>query len=269
HFITAVSYKLKMFGLTKDAAVNLMLLDDADGVERLLNEEIFTELARMGYEKPPPKLTFYKAFFSAQWKFLIHTLIQCVSAKRTAWNELSCSMASIVICLTIVIVNHQVDDLTSHNTRYTSPALTQNGFANMRRVGKGFSRVETPLFASMLVQPQPQAVEKEEEVEEKPTETFESSIPLLNTLLETCAALSLKVTELEQDKHTQELEIIKLKKRVKKLEKKKKSKSSGLQRLRKVGTFQRVKSSADTIVGAQEDASKQGGRLKQLMLDMC
>nr|GFA46026.1 hypothetical protein [Tanacetum cinerariifolium] len=49
-------------------------LDDADGVECLANEEIFAELARMGYEKPPPKLTFYKTFFSAQWKFLIHTL---------------------------------------------------------------------------------------------------------------------------------------------------------------------------------------------------
>nr|GEV38621.1 putative ribonuclease H-like domain-containing protein [Tanacetum cinerariifolium] len=50
-------------------------LDDADGVECLLNEEIFEELARMGYEKPHLKLTFYKAFFSTQWKFLIHTLV--------------------------------------------------------------------------------------------------------------------------------------------------------------------------------------------------
>nr|GEV20348.1 ribonuclease H-like domain-containing protein [Tanacetum cinerariifolium] len=43
-------------------------LDDAEGVECLLNAEIFEELARMGYEKHPPKLTFYKAFFFAQWK---------------------------------------------------------------------------------------------------------------------------------------------------------------------------------------------------------
>nr|GEV08561.1 putative ribonuclease H-like domain-containing protein [Tanacetum cinerariifolium] len=51
-------------------------LDDADGVGCLPNEEIFADLACMGYEKPPPKLTFYKAFFSTQWKFLIHTLVQ-------------------------------------------------------------------------------------------------------------------------------------------------------------------------------------------------
>nr|GEW84048.1 hypothetical protein [Tanacetum cinerariifolium] len=35
--------------------------DDVDGVECLPNNEIFKELARMGYEKPPLKLTFYKA----------------------------------------------------------------------------------------------------------------------------------------------------------------------------------------------------------------
>nr|GEW41805.1 putative reverse transcriptase domain-containing protein [Tanacetum cinerariifolium] len=36
-------------------------LDDAEGVECLPNEEIFAELARMGYEKPSTKLMFYKA----------------------------------------------------------------------------------------------------------------------------------------------------------------------------------------------------------------
>nr|GEU63521.1 retrotransposable element Tf2 [Tanacetum cinerariifolium] len=85
--------------VTEDAIRQDLHLDDDDGVECLPNREIFTELAHMGYEKPPPKLTFYKAFFSAQWKFLIHKLVQCVSAKRTAWNEFSCYMASAVICL--------------------------------------------------------------------------------------------------------------------------------------------------------------------------
>nr|GFC43849.1 hypothetical protein [Tanacetum cinerariifolium] len=41
-------------------------LDDAEGLDCLPNEEIFTDLARMGYEKPSTKLTFYKAFFSSQ-----------------------------------------------------------------------------------------------------------------------------------------------------------------------------------------------------------
>nr|GEX62611.1 hypothetical protein [Tanacetum cinerariifolium] len=183
-------------------------LDDVDGMECLPNEEIFTELARMGYEKPPPKLTFYKDFLFAQWKFLIHTLVQCISAKRTVWNKFSCLMASAVICLTTVIINAQVDDLSSHSNQYTSLALTQNVFSNMRKVGKGFSRVETPLFATMLVQPQPPTAEEEDEEEE---------------------------VVLEKDKIDKALEIFKLKRRVKKLEKKRKSKSLGLQMLTKVG----------------------------------
>nr|GEU97788.1 retrovirus-related Pol polyprotein from transposon TNT 1-94 [Tanacetum cinerariifolium] len=94
--------------------------DDAEGVDCLPNEEIFTELARMGYEKPTTKLTFYKAFFSSQWKFLIHTILQSVSAKRTSWNEFSSAMASAVICLS-------TGDLSTHSTKYISPALTQKG----------------------------------------------------------------------------------------------------------------------------------------------
>nr|GFA22394.1 hypothetical protein [Tanacetum cinerariifolium] len=85
--------------VTEDIIRQDLRLDDVDGVECFPTEEIFTELARMGYEKPPPKLTFYKAFFFAHWKFLIHTLVQCVSSKRTIWNEFSCSMASVVIYL--------------------------------------------------------------------------------------------------------------------------------------------------------------------------
>nr|GEX00178.1 hypothetical protein [Tanacetum cinerariifolium] len=89
----------KMVVVTKNVIQQDLSLDDTDGIECLPNEEIFTELARMGYEKPPPKLMFYKAFFSTQWKLLIHNLIQCISAKRTAWNKFSCLIASAIICL--------------------------------------------------------------------------------------------------------------------------------------------------------------------------
>nr|GEV49400.1 putative ribonuclease H-like domain-containing protein [Tanacetum cinerariifolium] len=85
--------------ITEDAIRDVLRLDDADGVDCLPNEEIFAELARMGYEKPSTKLTFYKAFFSSQWKFLIHTILQSMSAKRTSWNEFSLAMASAIICL--------------------------------------------------------------------------------------------------------------------------------------------------------------------------
>nr|GEV45510.1 putative ribonuclease H-like domain-containing protein [Tanacetum cinerariifolium]GEW34261.1 putative ribonuclease H-like domain-containing protein [Tanacetum cinerariifolium] len=112
------------------AIIEVLRLDDVEGVDCLPNEKIFTELARMGYEKPSTKLTFYKAFFSSQWKFLIYNILQCMSAKRTLWNEFSSSMASAVICLSI---------------------------------GKGFSEVETPLFEGMLVE---QEIEEEGDADE-------------------------------------------------------------------------------------------------------
>nr|GEY61843.1 hypothetical protein [Tanacetum cinerariifolium] len=133
--------------ITEAAIIKVLCLDDEEGVDCLPNEEIFTKLARMRYEKPSTKLTFYKAFFSSQWKFLIHIILQSMSAKRTSWNEFSSSMVSAIICLS-------TGDLSTHSTKYTSPALTQKVFTNMRRVGKGFSRVETPLFEGMLVRQQ-------------------------------------------------------------------------------------------------------------------
>ncbi|GJV39071.1 hypothetical protein Tco_1417511 [Tanacetum coccineum] len=62
----------------------------------------------MGYEKIPQKLMFYKAFFSPQWKFLIHTVLQSLSAKTTAWNKFSIIMASAIIC---VATNHNFNFL--------------------------------------------------------------------------------------------------------------------------------------------------------------
>nr|GEW09654.1 hypothetical protein [Tanacetum cinerariifolium] len=142
--------------VTEAAIREVLWLDDAEGVDCLPNEQIFAELACMGYQKPSTKLTFYKAFFSSQWKFLIHTILQSMSAKCTSWNEFSSAIASAVICLL-------TGDLSTHTTKYALPALTQKVFANMRIVGKGFSRVETPLFEGMLVE---QEIDEGGDVEE-------------------------------------------------------------------------------------------------------
>ncbi|GKE91664.1 hypothetical protein Tco_1572759, partial [Tanacetum coccineum] len=50
-------------------------LADENGTKCLPNATIFAELERMEYENLTQKLTFYKAFFSPQWKFLIHTIL--------------------------------------------------------------------------------------------------------------------------------------------------------------------------------------------------
>nr|GFB09366.1 hypothetical protein [Tanacetum cinerariifolium] len=92
-------------------------------------------------------------------------------------------------------------------------------------------------------------------------------MPLLTTWMKTCATLSQKFAELEKDRNSQSLEILLLKKRVKRLERKKKSKTLGLKRLRRVGVDQRVESSSNTVLGAKEDASKQGEKIAAIDAD--
>ncbi|GKG41163.1 hypothetical protein Tco_0470375, partial [Tanacetum coccineum] len=76
-----------------------------------------------------------------------------------------------------------------------------------------------------------------------------------------------KVLDLEKAKTAQAKEIASLKKRTKQLEKRRKSRTSGLRRLRKVGFSSRVESSNDASLGAQEDAYKQGRKIKDLNAD--
>ncbi|GKC52200.1 hypothetical protein Tco_1074945 [Tanacetum coccineum] len=164
------------------------------------------ELTLMGYEKLSQKLTFYKAFFSLQWKFLIHTILQCLSAKTTAWNEFSSTMASAIICLATnqkfnfskyifdsmvknvdnvnkflmyprfvqVFVNQQVGDMSNHKRIYVTPSHTKKVFGNMKREGKGFSGRVTPLFPTMMKKQKPRKPKR------KDTEAPQPSGPTTN-----------------------------------------------------------------------------------------
>nr|GEX59256.1 retrovirus-related Pol polyprotein from transposon TNT 1-94 [Tanacetum cinerariifolium] len=173
-----------------------------------------------------------------QWKFLIHTILQSLSAKRTSWDEFSTAMASAVIC------------------------LPKDQKFNFSKVGKGFSGVETPLFEGMLAdrqhaeeelvaeQVQVDAADAENVAEDishgaipsppshdispptqepssphqqphitPPAPTQGEALPTnFQQVLDTCSALIRRVKHLERDNVAQKLEIVKLKARVKKLE---------------------------------------------------
>nr|GEV84510.1 hypothetical protein [Tanacetum cinerariifolium] len=138
-----------------------------------------------------------------------------LSAKHTSWNEFSFVMASAVICLS-------TGDLSTHTTTYISPALTQKVFANMRRVGKGCSRVETPFFEGMLVAKEiEEHTNAEEQIQgnDNDAQGADADVSGDDEALDVCAALTRRVEHLEHDKVAQDLVITKLKTRVKKLEK--------------------------------------------------
>nr|GEX22927.1 putative ribonuclease H-like domain-containing protein [Tanacetum cinerariifolium] len=206
-------------------------LDDAEGVECLPNEEIFKELARIGYEKPSTKLTFYKAFFSSQ---------------------------------------KQVGDLSTHTTKYISPTLTQKVFANIRMVGvddeehdggvpaaEGYvsaANDDVPTVQPPSPQPQPQ-----------PTHDTRLPMNLFQDLRDTCTALIRRVEHLELDKVSQAMDITKLKQRVKKLEMGNKVKVLKLRRLQKVETTQRVETSDETVM---DDVSNQKRMIAKMDQDV-
>ncbi|GKC20843.1 putative ribonuclease H-like domain-containing protein, partial [Tanacetum coccineum] len=53
-----------------------------------------------------------------------------------------------------VFLEKQLEGMSNHKRIYVTPSHTKKIFGNMRRVGKGFSRRETPLFQTMMVQAQ-------------------------------------------------------------------------------------------------------------------
>ncbi|GKB18622.1 hypothetical protein Tco_0852545 [Tanacetum coccineum] len=53
-----------------------------------------------------------------------------------------------------VFVNQQLERMPDHKRLYNAPSQTKKIFRNMRRVEKGFSGRETPLFQTMVVQAQ-------------------------------------------------------------------------------------------------------------------
>ncbi|GJR87859.1 hypothetical protein Tco_0211870 [Tanacetum coccineum] len=164
---------------------------------------------------------------------------------------------------------------------------TKKVFANMRRKGKEFSGKVTPLFETMLIQPQAEVGEGPRKAK-RPTKISQSSRPIPLVADETVtkewedrmerdvtttssleaeqdsgakkpywggAAAQTRVLALETTKTAQAKEIASLKKRVKKLERKRKSRTPG-RTLFKIGT------SKKRSLG-EEDASKQGKNLKQ------
>nr|GEW42323.1 synaptobrevin, longin-like domain protein [Tanacetum cinerariifolium] len=75
-------------------------LQDEEGISSLRDTKLFENLTLMGYNiSPNQKFTFQKGQFSHQWKFLIHTIMQCLSPKSTGFNEFSSNISTALVCL--------------------------------------------------------------------------------------------------------------------------------------------------------------------------
>ncbi|GJZ08292.1 hypothetical protein Tco_0542575 [Tanacetum coccineum] len=168
--------------ITEGSLRRHLKLDDQDGISSIPNSEIFEQLALMGYHTDSDKLTFQKGAFSPQWRFLIHSILHCLSPKKTAWEQFSSNIATAVICLATnrkfnfsrMIFEHMVSNISSphkflmyprfiqicldmqrnqlqqHTRSYPVPSLSMKVFNNMKRPTKAFSGQEVALFPTML-----------------------------------------------------------------------------------------------------------------------
>ncbi|GJW15354.1 hypothetical protein Tco_0019487, partial [Tanacetum coccineum] len=43
--------------------------------------------------------TFWKSFFTPQWRYLVHHLLHCISSKSGGWDQFGSNIATALICL--------------------------------------------------------------------------------------------------------------------------------------------------------------------------
>ncbi|GJZ37518.1 synaptobrevin, longin-like domain protein [Tanacetum coccineum] len=152
---------------------NLQLADEG-GLSNLPDPEIYAGLTHICYQTEG-HLTFWKNRFSPQWRFLVHTIIHCISSKSGGWDQFSSAIATALICLSSgrvynfsrLIFEGMVNNLSSkkkflmypsflqiflgiqtvNTTQYPAHKMTKKVFANMKM---RFVGAHMPLLPAML-----------------------------------------------------------------------------------------------------------------------
>nr|GEV11621.1 reverse transcriptase domain-containing protein [Tanacetum cinerariifolium] len=210
-----------------------------------------------------------------------------INTEATTRDALRLNDAEGIDCLPNEEIFAKLSRMRGHRGMSLVPLWLQ--LSSFHRVGKGFSRIDTPLFERMIVAQQVDESVAEVNVDDLPaagvadegvanvnadavlTAADQPIIPSLTPTLHHHHHYKMylpppkRVENLKQDKIVQALEIIKLKHKVKKLERRNKLKASKLRRLKKIGTAQRVDTSDDTVM---DDASKQGSVIADMDADV-
>ncbi|GKB36777.1 hypothetical protein Tco_0881719 [Tanacetum coccineum] len=162
------------YTIIKASVRSKLQLVDASGISMLPNTEIFEGMGNMGYPTDG-SFTFWKSFFTPQWRFLVHHILHCISPKSGGWDQFGSNIATALICLSTgrvynfskLIFDGMVANLksktkflmyprflqmileiqTESKHPYLAVALTKKIFGNMKR---GFRGVPRPLLPAML-----------------------------------------------------------------------------------------------------------------------
>ncbi|GJZ84954.1 hypothetical protein Tco_0650293 [Tanacetum coccineum] len=147
-----------------------------DATETMLpNADLFEGMGQIGYPTDGT-FTFWKSFFTPQWRFLVHHLLHCISSKSGGWDQFGSNIATALICLSTgrvynfskLIFDGMMANLkskkkflmyprflqmilniqTENKHLYLTVSLTKKIFRNMKR---GFQGAPRPLLPSMLL----------------------------------------------------------------------------------------------------------------------
>nr|GEZ44417.1 ribonuclease H-like domain, reverse transcriptase, RNA-dependent DNA polymerase [Tanacetum cinerariifolium] len=86
------------YTITEDLVRSRLQLADDGGIADLPIAKIYSGMDNLGYVTEG-KLTFFKNKFSPQWRFLVHTILHCLSTKSGSWDQFGSPIAVALICL--------------------------------------------------------------------------------------------------------------------------------------------------------------------------
>ncbi|GKE56167.1 hypothetical protein Tco_1495352, partial [Tanacetum coccineum] len=169
--------------LVSEASVRTdLMFNDKDGTNSFDNQVLWDTLRDIGYEGSLILLSFSKPLFSSQWKYLVHTLLHCLSSKSSSWDQFATNIASALVGLATnqkfnfsklifdgmlrnlkdskpflmyprfiqLFLNKQLEASTKPQTFLPTVVLPPKVFTFMRKCSPKFSGKLTPLTPPML-----------------------------------------------------------------------------------------------------------------------
>nr|GEW84392.1 reverse transcriptase domain-containing protein [Tanacetum cinerariifolium] len=198
--------------ISKSSLRRNLKLRDEDGIVSIPDTELFENLTLMGYNiSQNQKFTFQKGQFSHQWKYLIHTIMQCLSPKSTGFNEFSSNIATALVCLA-----------TNRTYNFSKMIFDDEPASLVRDVSEGEA---CPTDFGFIADQDRATITKSSSLPHdsaprvtSPVNAEGSMQPDINELTALCTSLQRQYSELLAKFQAQEVEIRKLKDRVKVLE---------------------------------------------------
>ncbi|GJT39805.1 putative ribonuclease H-like domain-containing protein [Tanacetum coccineum] len=233
------------YTITEASVQSKLQLVDASGISMLPNTKIFEGMGNMGYPTDG-SFTFWKSFFTPQWRFLVHHILHCISPKSGGWDQFGSNIATALICLSTgrvynfskLIFDGMVANLKIPPSPTSQPVPPESTTIPPTPVTEPTSKPSSPStapehdtmehpFKQPSLEHQPSSPRQESDIlqNQAPTHTHEAETGhmSIDDLFQLVSQLMTRIESLEKDlkqtKRTMGNAIVKLVKKVKKMEK--------------------------------------------------